>query len=191
MDLCLDNSTAVCYINRDGGTKSAVLTALSRSFLSWCESRDISVYAFHLPGINNSIADAESGRSPDANDWMLCPRLFHQIALLWPIQVDLFASAWNAQVTRFVSWTPQPDAEATDAFTLRWTHLDGYAFPPFPLIPRCLMKIRREQAQVVLVCPFWPNQPYFPLLLETAVDVPRVLPGFPVCSYHLKTLCTL
>ena len=37
-----------------------------------------------------------------------------------------------------MSWKPDPEAEEEDAFTLNWSQLRGYAFPPFALIGRCL-----------------------------------------------------
>jgi hypothetical protein len=64
----------------------------------------------------------------------------------------------------------------TDAFSLNWKYIKGYAFPPFNLIGNCIRKMRQDQSQLTIVCPYWPNQPWFPLLLETIVDIPRVLP---------------
>ncbi|KAJ8034638.1 hypothetical protein HOLleu_21560 [Holothuria leucospilota] len=66
-------------------------------------------------------------------------------------EVDLFASRLNKQVNRFVSWLPDPEAEAIDAFTLDWGDLNFYAFPPFCLIPRCLQKIINDGGQGIMV----------------------------------------
>jgi hypothetical protein len=52
----------------------------------------------------------------------------------------------------------------------------GQRIPPFSLIMDCLYKIRQEQMSIVFVCPIWPSQPWFPLLLELTCDVPLVLP---------------
>jgi hypothetical protein len=90
------------------------------------------------------------------------------------MDVDLFAATWNRQLPQFVSWIPQPNASAVNAFSLRWTDLHAYAFPPFTLIPRCLSKIKRERATIVLICPLWPAQTWFPLLLEMSVGLPRI-----------------
>ena len=46
----LDNSTAVSYINKCGGTRSRRLCVLAQQFCSFCESRNIYVTASHLPG---------------------------------------------------------------------------------------------------------------------------------------------
>jgi hypothetical protein len=89
-----------------------------------------------------------------------------------PYNIDLFSSHWNAQLPSFVSWRPQPGASAVNAFLLNWSSHAGYAFPPFALIPKCLEKLRREKANLVFICPVWPAQPWFPVLLESACDVP-------------------
>lgn len=59
-----------------------------------------------------------------------------------------------------------------NAFAINWKDLAGYVFPPFALIFKCLEKIRREKAEIVFVCPTWTGQPWFPVLLELACDVP-------------------
>ena len=173
--LYLDNSTSVSYINKCGGTRSKVLCDLAADVISWCESRNIRLSAFHLPGSLNFIADRESRSAMDTSDWMLDRRVFSRIQSIWMVEVDLFANAWNAQLPSFVSWFRQPLALSTNAFSLCWTDRRGYAFPPFSLIPKCLAKVRKERASLVLVCPWWPAQAWFPLLLELAMDVPRIM----------------
>ena len=49
-------------------------------------------------------------------------------------------------------------------------------FPPFALIPRCLGKLELERAQVVLIAPVWPNQVWYPQLLEFLINLPILLP---------------
>ena len=119
--MVLDNSTAVCYINNRGGTKSKSLCALAKSIVAWCEEKRLSISATHLPGVIISIADDQSRRSLDASDWMLNKAAFHDIQTLWPTEIDLFSAAWNAQHQKFVSWTLQPDAFALNAFALNWS----------------------------------------------------------------------
>ena len=179
VQLYLDNSTAVSYINKCGGTRSKALCDLASCVINWCEFRNIQLSAFHLPGSLNVVADCESRSAMDASDWMLDKRLFQKIRSLWRVEIDLFASAWNAQLPAFVSWIRQPLALTTNAFSLSWKNRLNYAFPPFSLIPRCLAKIRKEKASVVLVCPLWPSQAWFPLLLELASDIPRLLSPHP------------
>lgn len=129
------------------------------------------------------LSPMNSRADNDASDWKLCPRVFYQINKLWPVKLDLFASAWNSQLDSFISWKPQPDASAVDAFSVSWKNRFAYAFPPFSMIARCLNKIMREKSEIVLVAPVWPGQPWYPLLLELTFDVPRILPS----SHQLLT----
>lgn len=46
----LDNSTAVCYINKGGGTRSAELTSTAKLITYFCEQRQLSIEAVHLAG---------------------------------------------------------------------------------------------------------------------------------------------
>jgi hypothetical protein len=128
-----------------------------------------------VPGVTNILADAESRRPLSSGDWKLDPQSFKAIQAIWEVEVDLFASSWNAQLPIFVSRGPQPGAWKTDALSLSWKALAGYCFPPFNLIPFCLTKVRQEQAEIVLVTTYWPSQCWFPSLMELATDIPLLL----------------
>ena len=171
----LDNSTAVSYINKVGGTKSAELTGIAKELTNFCEQRRLSITANHLAGVLNIEADKESRAISDSSDWMLDRSVFANVQKIWQTDIDLFSSFWNAQLPAFVSWRPQPESSAVNAFSIGWGGCFGYAFPPFALIPKCLEKIRREKANIVIVSPVWPAQPWFPVLLELACDVPLLL----------------
>ena len=123
----------------------------------------------------------ESRVYPDTSDWQLDPSISQGINNKWsPFTIDLFASRLTAQLPRFVSWNPDPEAGAVDAFTLDWSQLRGYAFPPFALIGRCLRQVlRKSVSQLTIVAPVWETQPWYPLLLEMLVDSPILLPSFP------------
>ena len=170
---------AVSYINRDGGSKSRRVNGIVKDFCNWCEERSISIRAEHVPGVTNTIADAESRFQNDSSDWQLDGNLFQQIRSVWEVDLDLFASCWNAHLPRFISWKPQPNALSTNALSFNWKSCAGYAFPPFSLISKCLSKVRRERAGLVLVCPYWPSQSWFPDLLQLVCDVVLVLPPGP------------
>lgn len=112
----LDNSTGVAYVNKCGGKRSRALSAIASKIVERCESRNISVLASHLPGVLNSIADRELRSALDTSDWMLISDRFKILNLIWPREVDLFAAAWNRQLPKFVSWIPQPNAMAVNAY---------------------------------------------------------------------------
>ena len=73
------------------------------------------------------------------------------LILLGQCQVDIFATRLNHQLPQYVSWRPYPFAMAMDAFQVCWTNVEGYAFPPFPLLGRCLQKVRQEQSTLIIV----------------------------------------
>ena len=173
----VDNVTALSYINKRGGTRSPRLNAAAQKIVAFCEERQLALTAFYIPGKGNTEADAESRARPDASDYMLNRSLFRKLAGKWHMETDLFASQWNAQLPDFVTWRPEPGAMAVDAFSLNWRELKAFAFPPFSLIHRCLSKVVRERASLVLIAPIWPSQTWFPLLAGLACDHPVRLPN--------------
>lgn len=179
IELKLDNMTAVACVNRLGSSHPGPLNSIAVELARWCEERRIVIHASHLPGLLNTVADRESRRKPDWSDWKLAPVAFKAIADRWRIEIDLFASSWSAQIEKFSSWRPQPNSWATDAMSFSWQGMRAYAFPPFSLIMDCLSKLRKERTTVILVCPLWQSQAWFPLLLKMACDVPLMLQPLP------------
>ena len=107
---------------------------------------------------------------------MLQREAFHGLSKLWgPIETDLFASRLNKQVDDSISWKPDPEARAVDAFFIVWDK-HFYAFPPFALIDRCLQKITQEEAEGVIIVLIWSTQTYYPRLLSMVIQPPRRLP---------------
>ena len=77
--LKMDNTTALTYINKFGGTVSPELNKLTKELLTWCLERNIILQATHLAGILNVTADTESRVMRDRSDWMLHPHIqIHQ-----------------------------------------------------------------------------------------------------------------
>ena len=66
-----DNTTAVCYINNMGGSKSPDCNSVTRQIWDYCIERNIWLSASHLPGCENTEADRESGHFNDHTEWML------------------------------------------------------------------------------------------------------------------------
>jgi len=74
--LQLDNSTAVAYINKLGGTVSPVLNTMVRSLRLWALETDMMLSAQHIPRVLNTTADHESRVERDKSDWMLSLAVF-------------------------------------------------------------------------------------------------------------------
>ena len=125
----------------------------------------------------NSAADQLSRTFSYNLEWSLNTNVFQQITQLTLVpDIDLFASSLNAKLSRFVSWHPEPRVEAVNAYSINWSSLKCYAFPPFSLLPQVLRKISVDKALVLLIAPVWTTQSWYPLLLQLLVDKLILLP---------------
>ena len=70
--LCLDNTTAVSYINSQCGTRSPKLIALTLDLWNWCLQHNIFIKAEYLPGVQS---DRESRTLSDSSDWRMQPQI--------------------------------------------------------------------------------------------------------------------
>ena len=178
--LMLDNTTAIAYVNRMGGTHSWEANSVAKEIWAWAIPLNIWLSAAHIPGSQNVIADFKSRNFMDHTEWSLPGEIFQQISNTYFLpSVDLFASRLNCQVSTYVSWHPDPEAWAVDAFSVCWTDFMFYAFPPFSLIGKVLRNIRMQMAEGLLVVPLWTTQPWFPVLLSLLVAHPRVIQSHP------------
>ena len=62
-----DNTTAVAYLRKEGGTRSPLLNSLAQEILRWTESLSIRLAPQFLPGSNNVLADALSRPPPSSH----------------------------------------------------------------------------------------------------------------------------
>ena len=76
--------------------------------------------------------------------------------------VDLFALGKNTKLAIFLEET----SWKVDSLVQNWDGLYAYAYPPTSLIRACLNKVKTENVEIVLIAPGWPNQEWFPDLLD-------------------------
>ena len=174
-----DNTTAVSYIKKAGGTRSAELNHEAQQTLQWAEANAVTLLTQFVRGENNVVADCLSRRNQViSTEWMLHQQVCDALWRLWGCpMVDLFATRLNYRLASFISPFPDPMAIATDAFLFPWGHKELYAFPPFHVIRRVINKLRSsEGVKLTLVTPFWPQREWFPDLVELSIDTPRRLP---------------
>ena len=100
--LRMDNTSAVAYVNRLGGTRSLVLPSLALALWEWALSQNIFLSAEHLAGRMNVMADCRSRHFTDSSNWWLCPEVFQALMQIrGPCAKDLFADRLNIQLPRF------------------------------------------------------------------------------------------
>ena len=172
-----DKTTAVAYVRNMGGSHSLPCNDIARQIWEWCIPRNIWLSISHIPRAINVIADQASRVFNDSTEWKLDVHVFNRIVnILGQPTIDLFASRLSYQLTPYVSWLPDPQAMAIDAFTLDWTNHFLYAFPPFSILPQFLQKLEMDQAQAILIAPNWPTQPWYPKLTRLLIRKPLLLP---------------
>ena len=139
--LRIDNTTAICYINKMGSIQYLKLSPLSRMIWQWCERRKFG----YLRRISSLVIISSQIKKLKS----------YQIkSTFGKFDIDLFATINNAKCSAFFSWFPDPEAEAVDAFTVQWTYINFYAFPPFALILLVLRKMYNDRAEGVVVVPY-------------------------------------
>ena len=98
-----------------------------------------------------------------------------------------YYSAFSAELSDgFVSESSNPDPGAihTDAFTINWAPLRGYASPPplpfnLILMSKTLTKVTIDQTELILVAPVWQALPCWPVPLRLLISQPLLLPISP------------
>lgn len=173
----MDNTTAIAYVSHMGG-KTMQCNKLAREMWTWSMSRHIWLSAAHIPGCDNTTADAESRQNHENTEWKLDPKIFNKITHIWGTpDIDLFASRLNTQLPKYISWKPDPFAAAVDAFSITWHAKDlMYIFPPFVLIGKILQKILQDESEAILIAPYWSTQAWFPQLTRCLIDCVFILP---------------
>ncbi|KAM3877835.1 uncharacterized protein col7a1 [Diretmus argenteus] len=116
-----DNSTAVSYINRQGGLRSCSLHELAHRILLWAHAQGVSLRAIYLPGVVNVAADLLSRDSPRPGVWRLHPQIVDAIwARFGEAQVDLFALQETTHCPLWYSIVGQAGTLGVDGLAGQW-----------------------------------------------------------------------
>ena len=175
--LNVDNTTAVSVIKHMGTSHSDDLNKVAKDIWLWAMHREVWLFPVYISSADNPADEPSRNIYVDA-EWQLNPAIFaHVVSILnFVPDIDLFASRLNTQLEKYVSYHPDPEAFNTDAFSLSWSHLKFYCFPPFSCISQCLQKILSEKATGLIIVPQWPTQPFYPILLRMTVGPPVRIP---------------
>ena len=171
-----DNTTAVAYVKNMGGCKSPNCNTVAQLIWKFAMDNNIWLSITHIEGILNVEPDALSRLFDDRTEWKLNPIVFKQLNKHYSPGRDLFASRLNKKLAKYVSWQPEPDAYAVDAFSLSWSNDLMYIFAPFSMLTRVLAKLEADQGDAIVIVPLWTAQCWFPKILRLLREPPRMLP---------------
>ena len=172
----IDNLSVVYYINKQGGTRSAVLMQATERVLRLAIELRVTLQASHIKGELNVLADLLS-RSEVVlkTEWRLADDSFRWLKENSPWgepSLELFANRLNRHLNRFVSPCDDSSAVATDALVVAWPDEVCYAFPPTTIVDRVALKMLQERPRrLLLVAPWLPRATWFPILREHAQSI--------------------
>ena len=171
VSLFTDNTSALSYLRKEGGTRSSTLNEVAQATLRLCESSDLRLLPQFVPGCLNVLADSLSRRGQVlGSEWTLHQEVCRDLFRLWPVTVDLFATSFNHRLQVYFSPMADPQAAVVDALDQSWDNLQAYAFPPFGLLQKVLSKVRgSHNLELTLIVPCWPLSPWFADLLDLLV----------------------
>ncbi|KAH7819752.1 uncharacterized protein MONOS_4238 [Monocercomonoides exilis] len=117
------------------------------------EKLKIVLRAVHLPGLQNTRADALS-RLERAGDYSITDEDLSQILEVLQVSptLDAIAAQHNHKVER---WCGIGSPLGEDGLAYPWKNECVLAHPPIPLIPMTIRKAQKERAPVVLLLPNW------------------------------------
>ena len=76
VQLSVDNTAAVSYLNHAGGTRSQALSDLAIAIWEWCLQRRINLSGIYIPGIVNKTPDGLSRQKLESTERMLDSSVF-------------------------------------------------------------------------------------------------------------------
>ncbi len=149
---------------------------------------DITLSAAYLPGKYNGIADRLSSKKP-LLEWHLLREARERIFSKWGIpEVDLFASARSAIISRYVTLDARDkNAIFIDAFSRIWRLNNAWIFPPPSLIPRILAHLNKCQGQFILIAPKWEQTFWMTDLISRCNEPPITIENLDRCLVDLST----
>ena len=173
-----DSVSAFPYLRKVGGvTRSPARNTVAQGILRWAESLRIRVAPQFISGICIVLADSLSRpHQLLSSAWHLNMDVFRSLRRQWPAMIDLCVTSDNHRCFIYFSPYRDPLSAGTAALFQSWDGLLAYAFPPWPILPQVLAKLRvSHRTLLTLIAQYWPHRPWFVDLLQLSVAPPVTL----------------
>ena len=185
--LHIDSKVACAYIRKQGGTRSDLLSEEASKLWEEMEARQVTLLTPHwISTSNNTGADFLSRHKLDTWEIKLAEDLFTMVLTHFQVTptLDAFASRLTRQLDRYMSWEEDKEAVSRDALLSPWDEVT-WLFPPVPLIPKVVQKVKKEGITAILICPFWPTSLWWLLVQELMVAPPLPLPPYKLSTRNM------
>ena len=102
-----DNTMALSYVHKQGGTFSPALSEEAHHHLRWAEDWSISIIPQSIMGSRNMVTDSLSRRSQVIrSEWTLVQEVVDKLIEKWPATIDLFATSVSYHLSVYF-YSPQ------------------------------------------------------------------------------------
>jgi hypothetical protein len=172
-----DNMTTVASIRKQGSVRSKICHRIAKQIWEFMLERRNWLTVAHCPGVTNIEADEASRKFKDDIEWTLNQNIFEKICGIFDVvpNIDLFASRINYKVKQYCAWQPDPEAVYVDAFSGCWGGGMVYAFPPFGILGQVLKKFMEDEAEGIVIIPYWVTKPWFTQWGRMLVEDPLLI----------------
>ncbi|XP_071796296.1 uncharacterized protein [Asterias amurensis] len=162
LKLLTDSQCAAKII--ESGSMKPNLNNLVVDIFNICLNNSIRIDVEWIPRAKNDQADFVS-RILDTDDWSLSEKFFSLINARWgPFTIDCFAISYNAKLPRFYSRFWNLGSSGVDAFAQNWHGENALLVPPVAVVASTLKHMHLCKCKGVIIFPWWPSQPFWPLL---------------------------
>ena len=105
-----------------GRSISEICSEVAKHLWHFCIQESIWILRVHIPGKESTVVDYMSRFLSENTEWQLAPIIFKNTAHSFNFipQLDLFVSYFNSKVPCYVSWFPDSNAVANNAFSVPW-----------------------------------------------------------------------
>ncbi len=156
-----DSKTATICVEK--GSKSAPTQTIVFDIAKCCKDIQVHVIPVHLRREDPRLQEADKGsKTADSDNWSIDYYSFRDLHEIFQFEFDMFASHDNAKVPKFCSLYFQEAAQATEAWSLDWTHCGMlWLCPPVSLLIKVHDRILRSPCKGVLCMPMWVTATYY------------------------------
>ena len=151
------------------GSMKTELQDIAYSIFRMCLSQSISLEIEWIPRSENEKSNYLS-KILDFDDWGISFAVLDMIQSRYgALQVDWFASNYNAKLPKFYSRFWNPSCAGVDAFAESWGNQFGLFVPPISIIYRVIKKMIVDRVYGVLVIPCWKSAVFWPFICPNGV----------------------